>query len=520
LLTNHDQAWHMSLINELVNNFPPIVPGFSGETLYNYHYFYDLLISTNIWLVHGSIYVYLQLIYPVLISTLYGLSIYRISALLIKNKKLQIISVFLAYFGNNLAYIWYFLGVKQWQSDSLLLDQPLIYLFNHQTVLSLSLLLYGIILLNIWIKQKYNLKFIPILTLFLTTLAGIKIYAFLVFGISLALVIFIKMINIYQNDKSSFLIYFKNIIVFGSCSMILLGLFYVITFKEGDKFLTWNPGWIVDQFFIRSILPYFKNIASIRAIYQLLGQHFKLFILDSLIAVVFLVVNFQVRLLGLLRKKTNLIEHFLFFSSIIPILFILLFNQKNSAFNIIQFAPYAMISLSILLLINIDKLTIKWIKITAISIYILVSIPTSIKTITAYKTNNLTAFIDHQLVQGLETLNTYPKGSVAVLGQPLSLDKRNRQAEIYRDNNIIGALANKYTYYFDKNQLEVLNINFQDREKFIYTISSSFCDLSWEQRNEIKQRGIKYLIVPSSKKCGPYQIIFDSKEFAILSVNS
>jgi len=520
LLTNHDQAWHMSLINEFVNNFPPIVPGFSGEILHNYHYFYDLLISTNIWLVHGSAYVYLQLIYPVLVSVLYGLSIYRISVLLIKNKTLQIISVFLAYFGNNLAYIWYFLGVKQWQSDSLLLDQPLIYLFNHQTVLSLSLLLYGIILLNIWIKQKYNLKFIPILTLFLTTLAGIKIYAFLVFGISLALVIFIKMINIYQNDRSSFLVYIKNFIIFGSCSMILLGLFYVITFKEGDKFLTWNPGWIVDQFFIRSILPYFKKIASIRAIYQLLGQHFKLFILDSLIAVVFLVVNFQLRLLGLLRKKTNLIEHFLFFSSIIPILFILLFNQKNSAFNIIQFAPYAMISLSILLLINIDKLTIKWIKITAISIYILVSIPTSIKTILAYKTHNLTGFIDTQMVQGLETLSIYPQGSVAVLGQPLSLDKRNRQAEIYRDCNIIGALANKHTYYFDKNQLEVLNINFQDREKFIYTISSSFCDLSWEQRNEIKQRGIKYLIVPSSKKCGPYQIIFDSKEFAILSVNS
>ena len=105
LLTNHDQAWHMSLINELVNNFPPIVPGFSGEILHNYHYFYDLLISTNIWLVHGSAYVYLQLIYPVLISVLYGLSIYRISVLLIKNKTLQIISVFLAYFGNNLAYI-------------------------------------------------------------------------------------------------------------------------------------------------------------------------------------------------------------------------------------------------------------------------------------------------------------------------------------------------------------------------------------------------------------------------------
>jgi len=519
LLTSHDQSWHMALVNELVKNFPPQIPGFAGETLYNYHYFYDLFIAANVWVSKANVAVLLQFIFPVLISIFFGLAIYRLSAFLIKSKILQLLVVFISYFANNLSYLWYFLGAKQWQSDSLLLDQPIIYLFNHQTVISLSLFIYGLLMLNIWIERKYQSQMIALLVLFLITLAGIKIYAFVIFTISLFLIILIKIMNIYFYDKNNLGKYIKRISIFGLSFMLLFSLFYILSFRGGNAFISWNPGWIVEQFFIRNILPYFKQISSTRAIYQLLGNDFKLFLLDSLLAVIFLVTNFQLRIWGLFGKKKNLSELFLFIASLVSIFMVLFFNQKNSPFNIIQFAPYAMISLSILMLVRIDNLKNKSGKIILIFLCLLLSLPTSIKTISSYRLNNLESYVDISVMDALVKLKTLPERKVLILDQDLSLDLRNKQKEIYRGNNVVGSYADKRTYFWDKTQLEVLNLNFAKREDFVQELSDNYCNLDQELKDELRQEEIVYIVVPNTHKCGSYKLIYDNKDLAIFQVD-
>ena len=38
----HDGFWHVSLIDQIKDKMPPEQPGFSGENLSNYHYFFWL----------------------------------------------------------------------------------------------------------------------------------------------------------------------------------------------------------------------------------------------------------------------------------------------------------------------------------------------------------------------------------------------------------------------------------------------------------------------------------------------
>src|SRR3989344_4856580 len=40
-----DDLWHLALINELKNNFPPDNPGFAGVPLRGYHFFYNFLLA-------------------------------------------------------------------------------------------------------------------------------------------------------------------------------------------------------------------------------------------------------------------------------------------------------------------------------------------------------------------------------------------------------------------------------------------------------------------------------------------
>ena len=126
IAANHDQAWHMSLIQELINHFPPSIPGYSGQLLKNYHYFYDLIIAANAAFFKTNIAVLIQLVYPLLFSVLFALSVWRILTLITNNQTYQGLGILLAFFANNLSFT---------NSNFFLLDQPLLFLFNQQTVL-------------------------------------------------------------------------------------------------------------------------------------------------------------------------------------------------------------------------------------------------------------------------------------------------------------------------------------------------------------------------------------------------
>ena len=144
----HDQAWHISLVNELLYHYPPQVPGFSGHILSNYHYFYDLLLAGQVKLTGSDTLMLVQIIYPVLVSLFFGISAYQMLGITIKNYYLKLIGLFLIYFGGSFDYILFYLGRQLAYFQPFYLDQPIVFLFNVQTTLSISLVMYALILLS------------------------------------------------------------------------------------------------------------------------------------------------------------------------------------------------------------------------------------------------------------------------------------------------------------------------------------------------------------------------------------
>jgi len=84
---------------------------------------------------------------------------------------------------------------------------------------------------------------------------------------------------------------------------------------------------------------------------------------------------------------------------------------------------------------------------------------------------------------------------------------------------VVGSYADKRTYFWDKTQLEVLNLNFAKREDFVQELSDNYCNLDQELKDELRQEEIVYIVVPNTHKCGSYKLIYDNKDLAIFQVD-
>jgi hypothetical protein len=476
LISNHDQAWHTSLIFELTNHFPPQIPGFSGVVLKNYHYLYDLILAANLKLFNLNISYLLQGIYPIAISLFFGLSIYRVTTLLTKDKLTPILAVFFGYFANNLSFILQFFGKKDWQISNLIFDQPIIYLFNHQTVLSISIVIYLAILLSKSNLKKLNIKKALLISLGLTSLILLKIYAFIV--IISALTIY-WVLN-YKN-KNLFLIL---------CISGLISLAYLLlTFNFGGKFIDFNPGWVAEAFFDKTLAPIFPKLLGLQAIWKQQHVYFKTILLKIFSLLLLLTLSFHLRLvgfLGLFYKKTSSLYKLLLLTSLSSLLFTLIGNQSISAYNIIQFIPYSIIGTTILSLVNIKNYN-SIIKKTIIFLFILFSL-SSLKEINSYLSQQ-TNFSALEKTTLLKELNEIPDGVL------ISFTEENNE------NNLLSSVSRKRSFYSDQKQLIVLGLNYQERLEIIDQLNTNFCEFTTADKDIIAQHDLKYFLTSNNQPC-------------------
>jgi len=178
-----DATWHLAIINQIQQHFPPAHPNFSGEMLKNYHYLYDLLLAgvNYIFPFLTAADLYFQL-FPILLATLYGLANFILGNSLGKNKQIGILAVFLGYFASSFAYLIPLIpGQSQtvWHESSFWMIQPFSMLLNQHLAMSFVLLILGFFALN----QKQT--FLTII--FWGFLAGFKVYGGIVVIVSLVL---------------------------------------------------------------------------------------------------------------------------------------------------------------------------------------------------------------------------------------------------------------------------------------------------------------------------------------------
>ena len=171
-----DGVWHEALVGQLSKGVPPQNPGFAGQLLYNYHYLYDLLVS----LIHNlgiSTNFLVYRFFPVVFSILLGIGTYKLVNLLFKDKKVALLAVFFAYFASSFGWVVNLIKGQQIGGESAFwANQPVSMNLNPPYAISLVIIIFSVILLDLYLKKPDFLKGL-ILSIAFGVLVGFKAYA-------------------------------------------------------------------------------------------------------------------------------------------------------------------------------------------------------------------------------------------------------------------------------------------------------------------------------------------------------
>ncbi|MFC1627011.1 hypothetical protein ACFL18_00455 [Patescibacteria group bacterium] len=496
IASDHDQAWHASLIYELTRQFPPQVPGFSNTILKNYHYFYDLIIAANVSIFKSRIDILLQLIYPIFISTLFGFSLWRVISLIAYKKIFRIFALLLVFLSNNLSFLLVPLGLFNFSSNSLLIDHPLFFLFNHQTVFSIALIFYLLILLSYQLKSPLFSRGIAI-GLLIASLSYFKVYGFLVFIITL-LLISIKNFKKLQSV----------LISAGLTTLAILSL----TLESAQSFLTLKPFWLISAFTDKIIVPYLP---------QIYARSDKLWY-SLLVVILVLGLNFHFQLLGFFARKKSTLTNLIFLITITSFTFLFFGFQTQSPYNIVQFAPYAVIGLCLLTVAFASGLSFKT-GLSLLSLSLIFSLPVSLNTLKAFaSTNPQLPPLRQEIVELMTYLKPLPKGlTLSLVDRDYHLIPDPNRSLNFIGNNLISSLAQKRAYFADQKQLEVLKIDYQSRLDEINQLKQNFC----QDKSLLIQESINYLILADDlTHCTgdnqlDFNLLYQTQHFSLFKIN-
>jgi len=173
----HDGLWHIALEESIVQALPSINPIYSGEPVNGYHYLYDvgLVLSSKISGL-SIIDLYLKW-FPVILAIMLASTAYLFFRELVKNKTLSLMYAILLILTSGFAYLAPLLYSGATNNQSVFwLDQPVRYLINQQLVLSLIIIN---IIMTLFIRDFR--KYWVVIGLLIGSLAGIKVYGFIIF---------------------------------------------------------------------------------------------------------------------------------------------------------------------------------------------------------------------------------------------------------------------------------------------------------------------------------------------------
>lgn len=377
-----DIMWNISLIRETSKNIPPIHPGYAPIIVNNYHYFTQLFDgilyrATNIPLL--ELY---HLMFPILYSSMLGLSSYILGRKLFNNLVIQIFFILMVFFAGSFSYLLpFFLGENfSWTEHSFWVNQTISMLNNPPLSLSLSLFLLIIFSLYIyWIEKQRNL-FYP-LVIFCGTIIAFKVYIGVIILTTLGIMAVFDMI---KKD-------FTSMRLFIFSAIIATVLFLLVAGMTSTSNLVYAPFW-----FLHTMVenPDRLNIGIWALKEQTYWAHNNVFAvtrLRILELIIFISGNLGIRIIGLFmiplmifkkvqRSKFNV---FLFLSGMFGIIYPLFFIQRESVGNTIQFFYYSLI------IGNIFTVTVVWLLfnkskrllIFSSLIVFLLAVPTSVKVI-------------------------------------------------------------------------------------------------------------------------------------------
>lgn len=349
----HDTMWNMALTGELSHHFPPQHPGMAGESLKNNHYFYPWLLA----IVHNITGISIIDLYfrigPVLVSLLFGVSLYWVSTIFTKKPAFNALMVFLGYFSGNISYLLplFYRRLFNWQGNTFLSDQPFDQLINPYSVLGFSLMLISIYLVNriTETKRGFNLKYIILFSIISGVAYGFKSFG----GIILICAVTVSTLIYFLKDKRLFCLTLLSLLFF-------FPVFFLIT-EPQKAGLRFAPGWLLTEMMIKKDGLDLAKFAQIEDFYRQIGNIPGILKIKMIELAVYITGNLGVRIIGLFMLvrilfKTRKFVHLYMFQCVLFSLSIpLLFNLGANAHNIVQFTPYSLVILGIMSGVFLEK---------------------------------------------------------------------------------------------------------------------------------------------------------------------
>jgi len=509
----HDGVWHIALINSLAGGSFSM-PVFSGSNIKNYHLGFDLFIAFfhNITKI-PTVNLYFQ-IFPPLIASLVGISCYLFVYEMTKSKIAVIWSLFLIYFGGDISWI---LGKGE---SSFWSQQSISTLINPPFALSLILIFLGLYFL----LKKNSILAIVFFGLLLET----KAYAGLMVLGSLALA------GTWQAIKEKKTTTLK---VFVGSLLLSLIIFFMLN-QGTENLFVFEPFWFLKNLFNSDRLS-IPRLASAIDSYNLSRDWLKLGPAYILAFGIFWTGNMWTRLLKELEiikwiknpKKISYINVF-FISMIlggaaIPMLFL----QKGTPWNTIQFFYYSLIFSGILAGVAISNLGNSKIYKLITPFIIIFTLPTTLITLSqVYIPPRPPAKISQEELTALDFLSKQPQGVVLTypfdeIAAKESESNPPRPLYLYDSTAYVSAFTNHQTFLEDQVNLNITNFDWQSRRN---ELINNFLNTSDQKiaREFMLKNNIKYIywVKPQSARLNENQLgitkIFENKEVNIYIVNN
>lgn len=455
----HDGVWHLSLINSISNPFNIDMPIFAGEKLINYHPFFDILISFLSNLTHISSSIWLFQIFPIISSFFILYLSFKLGTMLTGKFSTGIILLLLNTLSNSFGWIVTLVrsGTISGESIFWAMQSP-----SNQInpPYSLSLILILILLITIkknLVKPKLNLSEILIISLILILLPIIKAYSGLL-GFSLFSLYCLFNLIKYKNKINLIILIISliaSILLFNHYNPISSGIF------------VFKPFWFLNSMIDSPDRFYFPLLSSLRLQIETANSFsIKLIPIYGLSLFIFIVGNYSWKLLGLLDtlKKPDIFKKILALNILILTLIPLLFIQKGTSWNTIQFLYYALFLSNILLAIylnNKNKIIIGVIFVTyIIGLY---------GSISEYFINTPPSYIPTSELKALNYLKLQPSGTILTF--PYDDHSRYKYPDppmplyAYTTTSYISAYSLHQTYLEDETNLSNSGYNFESRRK-------------------------------------------------------
>ena len=383
VVMSHDTLTHLAVIGELKNHFPPQHPTFANESLKNYHFLPDFLIAGINSSIPSDKYDLYFKILPFGASLYFGLSSYMVAAQFLRNKFLRILAVSLAYFSGSFAFLIPLFGNETgWKANTFMLDQPFDLPFNPQYSLAFVIFLVGTHLI-VKFQKLGKIAHFYLAGIIFAAAFGFKSYTSVIGLIGVIAVAFHLLI--FRRKIAGIKVALVSIVIFSISALLLV--------SNARNGLHFAPGWILKRMVED---PDRLNMASL----TILEQHYlekdnylRVAQINIREAATYIFGNLGTRVLGFLfiltflKKISKLSAEKVFIIIVVlsSLSIPLFFNQGGSAYNIVQFGPYALILTSIFSAIALEKVYIKmnFIKqktlfIVIILVFLALSIPVNI----------------------------------------------------------------------------------------------------------------------------------------------